>query len=210
MAFSGSTFTKLYNWATDSIGPYKNPKINAQRLDDEFAGIATGLTSLATAPTFSTSITGSFGGTSDFKIAATSNYNVVSLNNDTTIAGVLGIFGGASGDASALYLAAPGAVRMRINNVDRCVATAGGFSPAVDGAVFLGTSSLRWAGVLVKPYTVATLPSGTTGQIAYASDLRVFDASGTQQGAGSGTGGFVFYNGSAWKNLDAQAVTAAA
>ena len=64
--------------------------------------------------------------------------------------------------------------------------------------------------IRAKVYTVATLPAGVTGAIAFASDLRAYDGAGVRQGAGSGTGGYVTYNGSAWKNLDAQSVTAAA
>jgi len=50
-----------------------------------------------------------------------------------------------------------------------------------------------------KVYTVATLPAGTAGAQAYASDLRVFNGAGTQEGAAAGTGGMCTYNGSAWK-----------
>jgi hypothetical protein len=45
MAFSGDTFTKLYAWLTD---PQRNEKIFNSRLDDEFGGIATGLTTVQT------------------------------------------------------------------------------------------------------------------------------------------------------------------
>jgi hypothetical protein len=44
MPFSGDTFTKLYAWLTD---PQRNEKIFNSRLDDEFGGVATGLTTLA-------------------------------------------------------------------------------------------------------------------------------------------------------------------
>lgn len=44
MAFSGTTFSKLFNWLTD---PQRNEKIFNARLDAEFGGIATGLTILA-------------------------------------------------------------------------------------------------------------------------------------------------------------------
>ncbi len=43
MPFSGDTFTKLYSWLTD---PQRNEKIFNSRLDDEFGGIAAGLTTL--------------------------------------------------------------------------------------------------------------------------------------------------------------------
>jgi hypothetical protein len=44
MAFSGDTFTKLYAWLTD---PQRNEKIFNSRLDDEFGGVATGLSTVA-------------------------------------------------------------------------------------------------------------------------------------------------------------------
>lgn len=49
-------------------------------------------------------------------------------------------------------------------------------------------------------YTVATLPDDPEeGERAYATDLRVFNGAGTQEGAGAGTGGLVTFNGTAWK-----------
>lgn len=50
-----------------------------------------------------------------------------------------------------------------------------------------------------RVYTVATLPTGVQGRQCYASDLRVFNGAGVQEGAGLGTGGTVVYNGTAWK-----------
>lgn len=79
-------------------------------------------------------------------------------------------------------------------------ATAGGFPQVKQGDV-----------VLVKVYTVGTLPAAATGgRIAYASDLRVFNGTGTRQGSSSGTGGLVVDNGTNWVNADAMSVTAAA
>lgn len=86
-----------------------------------------------------------------------------------------------------------------------------GFGPA--GAHTLtGDATRITAGlpVKLKSYTVATLPAGAAGDTAYASDLRAYDGAGTRQGAAAGTGGIVIKNGSAWKNADAQSVTAAA
>lgn len=52
----------------------------------------------------------------------------------------------------------------------------------------------------LRSYTVATLPTpGTAGRMAYASNLRVFNGAGVQEGAGLGTGGSVVDNGTAWK-----------
>lgn len=63
-----------------------------------------------------------------------------------------------------------------------------------------GAGNLSISGGLVPgSFTVATLPSGVTGKTVWASDCRVFNGTGTQEGAGVGTGGLVTYNGSAWK-----------
>lgn len=52
----------------------------------------------------------------------------------------------------------------------------------------------------LRSYTVATLPTpGTAGRLAYASNCRVFNGAGVQEGAGAGTGGTVVDNGSNWK-----------
>ena len=60
----------------------------------------------------------------------------------------------------------------------------------------------KWQHLIDPPtYSVAELPSDdpAEGDIAYATDLRVFNGAGTQEGAGLGTGGLVTYNGTAWK-----------
>lgn len=54
----------------------------------------------------------------------------------------------------------------------------------------------------VKPasYTVSTLPSaGSAGRVAYCSNARMFNGTGTLEGSGSGSGGLVVDNGTAWK-----------
>jgi hypothetical protein len=63
-----------------------------------------------------------------------------------------------------------------------------------------GTGNLSVSGgAQVGSFTVATLPTGATGKTVWASNCRVFNGAGTQEGASSGTGGFVTYNGTAWK-----------
>jgi hypothetical protein len=81
---------------------------------------------------------------------------------------------------------------------------------ASTGAVTIALLTLTGP-VQAMSYTVGTLPAaGTAGRIAYASNLRVFNGAGVQQGAGSGTGGLVVDNGTHWVNADAQSVTAVA
>lgn len=54
--------------------------------------------------------------------------------------------------------------------------------------------------VNLPSYTVAGLPAaGTAGRMAFATNCRVFNGAGTQEGVGSGTGGLVVDNGTAWK-----------
>lgn len=69
-----------------------------------------------------------------------------------------------------------------------------------------GTGTLNaaagiWVGAALnlKSYTVAGLPVGNTGDTVYATNCRVFNGTGTQEGAAAGTGGIVSYNGTAWK-----------
>ena len=69
-----------------------------------------------------------------------------------------------------------------------------------------GLIDLDWTSFFVKlasvpqVYTVATLPAkAKVGDLAYASDCRVFNGAGTREGAGAGTGGLVTYSGSVWR-----------
>ena len=49
-------------------------------------------------------------------------------------------------------------------------------------------------------YTVATLPAaGIVGRLAYATNARMFNGTGTLEASGQGSGGLVTDNGSAWK-----------
>lgn len=57
---------------------------------------------------------------------------------------------------------------------------------------------------LFKPFTVATLPAGRAGLLAYASNGRK-----AGEGAGAGTGVPVFHDGTAWKAFDTGATVAA-
>lgn len=84
----------------------------------------------------------------------------------------------------------------------------------VDGAarMSVNATSLRMLnGITLRfaTYTVATLPAGSTGDTVFATDCRVFNGAGTQEGAGLGTGGLVTYNGAAWK-IEGTNVTAVA
>jgi len=60
------------------------------------------------------------------------------------------------------------------------------------------------ATLTLDSYTVATLPTGAAGMIAYASDGRK-----NGEGAASGTGVVVFHDGTAWRAVDTGATAAA-
>lgn len=72
MPFSGTTFTKLYNWLADLI---HNEKIFNSRLDDEFGGIATGLTTLFANIAWTNN-----------RLAKTANYTVTNADRAKTLA----------------------------------------------------------------------------------------------------------------------------
>jgi len=60
------------------------------------------------------------------------------------------------------------------------------------------------ATMTLDSYTVAGLPTGAAGMIAYASDGRK-----NGEGGGSGTGVVVFHDGTAWRACDTGATAAA-
>jgi len=72
-----------------------------------------------TTPTFTTSATVG-AGTSNINFGATSNYGYASFNGSASLTGMLGMFGGGSGDLTSLYLQAPtgGSLDFRIGSTD--------------------------------------------------------------------------------------------
>ena len=88
-------------------------------------------------------------------------------------------------------------------------------SPATVGQLFPvspapGTPQFRYDGTAwssvgiissyrLPVYTVAALPTGVAGSEAFASNCRMFNGAGVQEGAGAGTGGLVTHNGAVWK-----------
>lgn len=63
-----------------------------------------------------------------------------------------------------------------------------------------GSGSINLSGsATLGSFTVAALPAGSAGMMVFCSNCRMFNGAGVQEGAGSGTGGMVSYNGSAWK-----------
>jgi len=70
----------------------------------------------------------------------------------------------------------------------------------------LSTTASITAGTTIKPgtYTVAALPAGTVGQIAYSSNGRKVG-----EGPAAGTGVIVYYSNAAWRVFSTDAVVAA-
>lgn len=87
----------------------------------------------------------------------------------------------------------------------------GTITPLTDNVASLGATGATFSDVVaakatlsgpikVGVYTVATLPSsGTSGRVAYASNARVFNGTGTLEASGSGTGGLVTDTASTWR-----------
>ncbi len=72
------------------------------------------------------------------------------------------------------------------------------------GSVITGGAITAGGPINLKSYTVAGLPAGTTGDVAYASNGRK-----NGEGAASGTGVMVFKDGTAWCACDTGATVAA-
>ncbi len=67
---------------------------------------------------------------------------------------------------------------------------------AIGGATAIGSDRSYY----LPSYTVTTLPAaGTAGRMVFASNCRMFNGVGLQEGTGAGTGGLVTDNGTAWK-----------
>ena len=111
-------------------------------------------------------------------------------------------FSGTAGGADLAWYTTPNTTRSL--GVCATFKASGGVtigSGADPGAGGLGANTSVIAGTFLKcgSFTVAGLPAGTAGAHVWASNCRVFNGAGTQEGAGSGTGGLVTYNGTAWK-----------
>lgn len=83
------------------------------------------------------------------------------------------------------------------------------FTPFPSDTIACGSSTGRWSDVAtqtvsLKSYTVATLPTGAAGKVAFASDGRK-----NGEGAGAGTGVMTFHDGTAWRACDTGATVAA-
>jgi hypothetical protein len=83
------------------------------------------------------------------------------------------------------------------------------FTPFPSDTIACGSSSGRWTDVATQTvslatYTVAALPTGAAGRMAFASNGRK-----NGEGAGAGTGVLVFHDGTAWRACDTGATVAA-
>lgn len=76
------------------------------------------------------------------------------------------------------------------------------FSPTANLDVAISVQNLLYNTLLLpKTGTLASLPTSNVaiGSLAWATDVRMFNGTGTQEGAGVGTGGLVTWNGVHWK-----------
>lgn len=132
---------------------------------------------------------GGLGATSSPILSATSNYGLLSFNGSTSLAGMVGLFGGASGDATPLYLATNGSYVQIYNSL--------GIIPGSDGGGSLGIGTARWSFAALKPTTLAGLGAGFTGAVAVVSDSTTTTWGATITGGGSNNV-LAFYNGTNW------------
>jgi len=109
-----------------------------------------------------------------------------------------------AGALAGLYSSASNTLNFAINTASVGTVTSTGLNAMAIGASTASTGAFTTlaasTSINLPVYTVAGLPAaGTMGRKAYASNLRVFNGAGTQEGAGLGTGGEVTDNGTAWK-----------
>lgn len=111
----------------------------------------TGNSVRATSPTLATSLDIT-GGTSNIKNGFTSNYGYTSFNNSTSLTGMLGVFGGATGDLTTLYLQSPsgGSLDFRVASLDAMqvnssgdLTIAGNNATKASGTAWINPSDLR-------------------------------------------------------------------
>jgi hypothetical protein len=109
-------------------------------------------------------------------------------------------------DRAGNSLTAP--VRADANGYYEFYVAPGAYDVVVDGqtqkAVPIGVAAAATVPFNLKSYTVATLPTGVEGDVAYASDGRK-----AGEGAGVGTGVMVFKDATAWIAVDTGATVAA-
>lgn len=149
----------------DLSGTYPNPTVAAAP-----AGALTGAT-LASGVTASslrsvgTSLTVNEAGTNPVLISNISAYSLIALNNTTTAAAVIGMYGGAGSDPNALYLSAPGTINMVVNNVDRVLVNTSEMAPGVTNVLTLGDATRVWSQIYGTAYfagaTAGVTCSGT-------------------------------------------------
>jgi hypothetical protein len=104
-------------------------------------GALTGITSLSATT-----------GTSNILLGSTSNYGYTTFNNSTSLTGMLGMFGGATGDLTTLYLQSPssGTLAYRVASLDAMLVNssgdltiAGNNATKASGTAWINPSDLR-------------------------------------------------------------------
>lgn len=130
----------------------------AAALTDE---TGTGPAVFAGSPVFTGTPTWSMGGTAVAKFGATSNYNVFSLNNSIALNGSMGMFGGATGDSTSLYLSSPAAIHFYFAGTDAFNFQNSSAAPTVDdtGAT-LGDATHRWVQIFAGATDATSTSTG--------------------------------------------------
>ena len=117
-----------------------------------------------------------------------------------------------TGSGSVNFIQSGATLLFSVDGANAVASSAVQFNVDGDVRMSVNAGSLRMLnGITLRfaTYTVATLPAGSTGDTVFATNCRVFNGAGTQEGAGLGTGGLVTYNGAAWK-IEGTNVTAVA
>ena len=209
ITLSGSPTAAGATWT--NLGTVTTADINGGTIDGTVIGGASAAAVTGTAGIFSTSMAAaSYTSTATNAVLGSNGAGNVFLrpNGVASATGQLALgSGGALTVNGTITTTAGGSLTGTWSNMGT-VTTIDINGGTVDGAVIGGASAAAGTfttltattSVNLPVYTVAGLPAaGTAGRMAFASNLRVFNGAGTQEGAGVGTGGLVTDNGTAWK-----------
>jgi hypothetical protein len=161
---NGSIYTRgqlevgnlLVGDATDSVMVHRAIDLTVRRVPTTGTGSAV----FSASPTFTTGATID-AGTSNINFGSTSNYGYMTLNNDATLSGMLGIFGGASGDLTTMYVQVPsgGSHVLRVGSTDALqtnsvgdLTIAGSNATKASGTAWINPSDSRLK-TNIRPYT---------------------------------------------------------
>jgi len=90
-------------------------------------------------------------------------------------------------------------IRQTFLDIEAALVALSPLSAILNGSISInGSLIISGTSITLPTSTVAGLPAPALGLLAYATNARVFNGAGTQEGSGAGTGGMVTSTATAW------------